>query len=74
ERKKSRTERALLQEKEKDKRRINLNPFPTKKLRNYYSPDEFKSVTYLEKAVELEPNNLELEPKNLDDAAELGLI
>ncbi|CAG8728449.1 20368_t:CDS:2, partial [Cetraspora pellucida] len=33
---------------------------------------ETESVTYLGKAVELEPNNLELEPKNLDDAAELG--
>ncbi|CAG8806391.1 20037_t:CDS:1, partial [Cetraspora pellucida] len=35
---------------------------------------ETESVTYLGKAVELEPNNLELEPKNLDDAAELGFI
>ncbi|CAG8644471.1 17540_t:CDS:1 [Cetraspora pellucida] len=33
---------------------------------------ETESVTYLGKAVELEPNNLELGPKNLDDAAELG--
>ncbi|CAG8518266.1 19089_t:CDS:2 [Cetraspora pellucida] len=54
-------------------KKLALNELYYKKKRNY-SPDESKSVTYLKKAVELEPINLELEPKNLDDAAELGLI
>ncbi|CAG8769664.1 7912_t:CDS:1 [Cetraspora pellucida] len=70
----------------REKRTANeLETLPQQKKPRNYSPNRSEddtdahvfreifeeSVTYLGKAVESEPNNLELEPKNLDDAAEL---